>query len=85
MALISIRKHARAAHVTLRLEYDSAVLRLTIQDDGAGFAPEQVTQTATSGFGLTGMSERAHLLGATLEIHSSPGCGTRITAAVGIP
>jgi two-component system, NarL family, sensor kinase len=81
-ALSNVRKHAEAQRVTLRLEHSDGQLRLTIADDGAGFDPERVVATATGGYGITGMSERARLLGGRLDLHSAPGQGTRIVATV---
>jgi signal transduction histidine kinase len=49
---------------------------LEIADDGRGFAGD----SPTSGFGLVGMRERIELAGGTLDVASSPGSGTRITA-----
>lgn len=84
-ALTNVRKHAQATQVTLRLEQTGTLVRLVIEDNGRGFASEQRQSdqpTATSGFGLTSMSERAHLLGGTLDIHSTVGAGTRITGTI---
>lgn len=77
-ALANVRKHARATQVRLRVERLPDTIRVTICDDGVGFEPEQVTPTATSGFGMSSMSERAHLLGGQLEVHSAAGSGTRV-------
>ncbi|MEZ4622703.1 MAG: hypothetical protein R2867_45390 [Caldilineaceae bacterium] len=52
---------------------------MQIRDDGAGFDPEQ---TAADRFGLTGMRERAAMVGGTLTIDSDPGAGTVITLTV---
>jgi signal transduction histidine kinase len=63
-ALTNIRKHARADLVEIHLAYEPSGTRLTIEDFGAcgGFAgPLDGT-----GYGLTGMRERAELLGGTL-------------------
>ncbi len=87
-ALANTRKYAQAAHLGLQLERLDSALRLTVEDDGSGFDPALVMPTTDSGFGITGMTERAHLLGGQLEVCSSPGCGTRIVATVpvrGIP
>ncbi len=80
-ALQNALRHAAAAHIHLRLEIDSHLARLTVQDDGRGFAlGDNAEGPATSHFGLLGMRERMRLLGGTFEIESSPGAGTRITA-----
>lgn len=80
-ALQNALRHAGAARVLLRLEISPERARLAIQDDGRGFAMEG----ATAGrFGLVGMRERAHLLGGSFQIESSPGAGTRITVEVSL-
>jgi two-component system, NarL family, sensor kinase len=81
-ALTNVRNHAGATQVTLSLEQHDAELRLRIADNGAGFDPQRVAPTATSGYGITGMSERAHLLGGRFELHSAPGAGTRVDVIV---
>jgi signal transduction histidine kinase len=50
---------------------------LVIEDDGRGFEPG-APEGPGQGFGLVGMRERAALVGAILEIESSPGMGTAI-------
>jgi signal transduction histidine kinase len=64
-ALTNVRKHADAGRVELRLGYEPNGTRLSIEDyarNGARPAPP-----AAGGYGLTGMRERARLLGGTLE------------------
>jgi signal transduction histidine kinase len=56
---------------------------LTIQDDGRGFAAGgRPAQAGQNGFGLTGMAERANLLGGQLQVQSDPGRGTVMTVAI---
>jgi signal transduction histidine kinase len=52
-----------------------------VRDDGAGFTPPKETGelSRTGHFGLIGMQERAQFIGASLEVRSSPGRGTRVT------
>jgi two-component system NarL family sensor kinase len=80
-ALQNALRHADAARVLLRLEASPERVRLTVQDDGRGFAPA-ATAGAASRFGLVGMRERARLLGGSFEVESTPGAGTRITAEI---
>jgi signal transduction histidine kinase len=47
-----------------------------VTDDGQGFAME--SPRPKEAFGLTGMQERAGLIGAELTVGSRPGCGTRV-------
>ena len=62
-ALTNIRKHAHARQVEIRLAYDPSGTTLTIENfDSCGERPAPDDGT---GYGLTGMRERAELLGGT--------------------
>jgi two-component system sensor histidine kinase UhpB len=67
-------RHARASEIEVRIARTGNDLRLTIADDGIGFDPRE----EHPGLGLTGMRERAALLGARLRIASQPRAGTRV-------
>jgi len=71
-------KHAGAAAVSVVLRCDPGLVCLQVTDDGAGFSPD----TATLGFGLSGMAERAELVGGHLDVRSRPGRGTTIEARI---
>ncbi|TDP90475.1 signal transduction histidine kinase [Labedaea rhizosphaerae] len=60
-ALTNVRKHASPARVSVVLSHESDGVRLTIEDSG-GRAPGE----PGDGYGLTGMRERAELIGGTL-------------------
>ncbi len=77
-ALTNIVGHARARTVRLGLLYEQAAVSLLVQDDGQGFDPRSGWQSHR--FGLRAMTERARELGATLDVDSLPGWGTRIRA-----
>ena len=62
----------------LGLLYESAAVSLLVQDDGQGFDPRSGWQSDQ--FGLRAMTERASALGATVDVDSLPGWGTRIRA-----
>lgn len=79
-ALNNSLKHARAANLHLRLDYQPDFLVLEVQDDGCGFDPNQPQDHLR--FGLIGMRERALSIGALLEIHSAPGSGTNLVLHV---
>lgn len=72
-ALSNAMRHARAAHIEVRLACGGAV-EVVIDDDGCGFEPT----TRTHGLGLLGSTERAAALGGTLTVDSAPGAGTRV-------
>jgi signal transduction histidine kinase len=70
-ALTNIRKHTRADRVEIRLAYEPSGTRLTIEDfDGCG---EPQAPSHGTGYGLTGMRERAELLGGTLTAEPTEG------------
>jgi signal transduction histidine kinase/DNA-binding NarL/FixJ family response regulator len=77
-ALTNIVRHAQARSVRLGLLYERAEVSLLVQDDGQGFDPKSEWQGER--FGLRDMTERARELGATVEVDSLAGWGTRIRA-----
>lgn len=82
-ALTNVRKHADARRVRVELTGHEDHLHLVIADDGRGFDPNDDAETSDAdGFGLRGMSERAALLGGTIEVDSQPGRGARIEVQV---
>jgi two-component system sensor histidine kinase UhpB len=79
-ALGNITRHAHARNVKILLIQDGPEMSMSITDDGIGFDPANVAATEKSGWGLRLMAERADSIGATLQVVSTPGKGTRITA-----
>ena len=77
-ALTNIVRHAQARSVRLGLLHEQAAVTLLVQDDGQGFDPKAEWQGDR--FGLRAISERARTLGATVEVDSLAGWGTRIRA-----
>jgi signal transduction histidine kinase len=75
-ALTNVVKHARAqrAHVKALVEGD--VLRVEVRDDGIGGA------RVDGSTGLLGLHDRAAAVNGRLTVHSPPGAGTTITAAL---
>jgi len=76
-ALSNIRKHARAQQVQISVD-NAQDFRMTVRDDGHGFQLESARAKGQEHVGLRIMQERAERLGASLEIDSQPGIGTRI-------
>jgi len=76
-ALANVAKHAQARAVSITVEHSGALVRLQIHDDGVGFvAPAEAS--GTPGWGQMIMRERAQAIGATLQVQSTPGDGTRV-------
>ncbi|HLX56586.1 MAG TPA: GAF domain-containing sensor histidine kinase [Ktedonobacteraceae bacterium] len=85
-ALTNSCKHAHPSRIEMTLEAGEGELCLTVQDDGSGFHPDEVTQAAgafgSGHFGLIGISERVKLLGGELCIQSEVGAGTCLSVCV---
>lgn len=77
-ALTNVRKHAHPAEVTVRLVYRGGQAELTVEDRGDAGSP---APPDPGGHGLTGIRERAALLGGTLEAGPVPG-GFRVRLEV---
>lgn len=69
-------KHAAASAVNVRLVRLEQGVLLEITDNGCGFDTGQV---GGGGMGLDNMQARAKAIGASFEIHSKPGAGTRVS------
>jgi signal transduction histidine kinase len=83
-ALNNAAKHSRASRVEVILERRPDCVLLILEDNGVGFA-ETEGGKARQGYGLVGMRERATLVGANLEIESTPGKGTTILVRIAVP
>jgi PAS domain S-box-containing protein len=79
-ALHNVVKHANAQHAALRIQSDGARVKLSVTDDGVGFAPDQVPRGQH--LGLIGMRQRVDLVGGELRVESRAGEGTLIEASV---
>jgi signal transduction histidine kinase len=84
-AIHNVKKHAGAKHLTVQLEYGPAELALIVKDDGRGFESSNGSGSPAGHYGLTGMRERADLIGGTLEITSELGTGTTVHLHVTTP
>ena len=72
-ALANIAHHSQATNVTIHLAWDSAQVRLTIADNGAGF---DVAHASGRGVGLASMRERVAAHSGSLHIASAAGATT---------
>jgi two-component system sensor histidine kinase DegS len=85
-SLNNVQRHSRASRASVALEWQGAEVRVTIADNGKGFTlPHRLSEFAGQGkLGLTGMAERAQLIGGELQVTSQEGKGTTITIRVPI-
>jgi PAS domain S-box-containing protein len=78
--LMNVVKHARTTQATVHVDVDEGSIRVTVADEGCGFAesPAQPSDTM-GGFGLFSIRERMQYFGGHLHIISEMGTGTRAT------
>ncbi len=76
-AVTNAVKHAAATRVEVLLTHEDE-WRLSVIDDGCGFAQDAVV----GGFGLDSLRRSAQSLGGTFSVSSAPGKGTRIEVAL---
>jgi two-component system nitrate/nitrite sensor histidine kinase NarX len=82
-ALSNVRKHARGSQVWLDVQQQPA-WRFEIRDDGIGFNPGTDPLDETH-VGIRIMTERAHRIGAELEVLSTPGHGSSVILTLPTP
>ncbi|MFU8795872.1 MAG: PAS domain S-box protein [Dehalococcoidia bacterium] len=79
-ALNNVHRHSGASEASITLECRADEIMVRIADNGKGFElPRQLSDFARRGrLGLTGMAERARLIGGEVEVSSEEGKGTTI-------
>ena len=85
-SLTNVARHAGASRAAVSLTRSDAQIALTIGDDGRGMAGGGVRTTpGAGGIGMTGMRERAELMGGTLTLGGSDLGGLLVTVRVPLP
>jgi hypothetical protein len=80
--LFNAVKHAKTRRAWVRADLDQGDwIRIVVEDRGVGFdaGALDATNAPPRGFGLFGIRERLRHMGGSLEVHSSPGEGSRFT------
>jgi len=77
-ALTNALRHGQVSRVQIAIAYRADQVKLSVRDDGQGFDPA----TPPSGFGISGMRERASRIEGKLSIDSHPGHGTVVTVTL---
>lgn len=73
-SLTNVARHAQASEAKLSLSAGPHKSTLSVVDNGCGLPADLPTHTA----GISGMRERARLVGGKLDIESTPGAGTSV-------
>lgn len=88
-ALTNVARHSWARTASVTLSYMEDILVLDVQDDGKGFVPSSERAAgagagagASTGYGLTGMRERAERLQGSFSVESLPGEGTTVSISL---
>jgi signal transduction histidine kinase len=76
-ALANVVRHARPGRAGVTVTVGAGDIEVRIEDDGAGFEPGP-----GGGLGLTGIAERARILGGRASVRSNPGHGTAVVVHV---
>lgn len=82
-AITNAVKHSGAENIWISLQEEPGVVRLVVSDDGCGFDPS--TGGRSDHFGMWLMQEQATAAGGTVEVGSTPGQGTCVTALFAPP
>lgn len=75
----NIKKHSKAKHAEIKLDYGTKYLILIISDDGIGFDVEETlnrVKTKGTSYGLIGILDRVNQLQGEIQIKSSKGEGS---------
>jgi len=79
----NVLKHSGAAEARVTVRRGPAELEVAIEDDGRGFVPDaRGAGGGGRGFGLSGLAERARILGGRLSVRSAPGRGTSVRLTI---
>jgi signal transduction histidine kinase/ligand-binding sensor domain-containing protein len=82
-ALRNSYRHSGATRIEVELQYDERHFELRVRDDGKGIDSKFLSEAGHGKhFGLSGMRERAAMIGGKLTLWTSPDSGTEIELTV---
>jgi len=73
-------RHSQATLIKVQVDLGNDLIRVNVEDNGKGFAPEALKESTNLGLKL--IRERAEMLGGNFEIDSAAGSGARISFTV---
>jgi signal transduction histidine kinase len=83
-AVTNVVRHAGTDRCLVWIDQQDGYLSIEVTDSGRG-APVSKTSAAGTGYGITGMHERAALLGGDFSAGPRPGGGFRVAARLPVP
>ena len=84
-AASNLVRHAQARRAHVEVTVDGRELVIRVDDDGVGFDPDAVANSGRGGLGLSGIAERARLLGGRMTMRSAGGRGTSVLVQIPLP
>jgi signal transduction histidine kinase len=84
-ALTNVSRHAEATEAVVGVSGANGTIRVSVTDDGKGLSGAAMGPRGDGlqgGFGMSGMRERAELVGGELELGPAPGRGTALRLTV---
>lgn len=81
----NILKHSGATETWIEIVREPGRVSLRIADNGKGFSTNTDADLSKRGFGLTGLAERARMLGGEFQLQTEPGRGTVINVSIVLP
>ena len=81
-AFSNVRRHSGSPRAKFELRRDGSIVVIRLEDCGNGGSSESQNR---QGFGITGMQERARLVGGECRVEFRPGRGTMVTARLPLP
>ncbi len=82
----NIIKHSQATKANVEVLIENGQVRISVNDNGRGFiADAQAGEAAPRGLGLTGIAERARMLGGAHIVSSAPEQGTTVSIRIPEP
>jgi len=81
-ALTNVLRHAQATRVDITIKKRAGYFVLVVGDNGKGITQKEKSEQQS--LGILGMRERAHLIGAEIDIKGVEGKGTVVTLRVPI-
>lgn len=82
-ALANSFRHAKCRNPRVRLQYGPRGVRVEVTDNGPGFDTDAAMRKGR--LGLSGMRQRAEVLGGSFVVDSTPGAGTTVRITLPLP